>query len=72
MYKRNINPQFDYLWKKIFESISLMEDKNQEKNLEIIKMENLKSNKIMLQPKYELVNLELMKDLVPALPDNKL
>ena len=29
--------EVDYLCKKIFENISLMEDKNQEKNLEIIK-----------------------------------
>ena len=29
--------EVDYLWKKIFENISLMKDKNQEKNLEIIK-----------------------------------
>lgn len=29
--------EVDYFWKKIFESISLMEGQNQEKNLEIIK-----------------------------------
>ena len=30
-------PEIDYLWKKIFENISLIQGRSQEKNLEIIK-----------------------------------